>query len=108
MKKTDFEAVYKVCPVCSEPAKCLGPAQYGCSLRPGHFSYVVSGENIAEYQIYFDKFVSLLYRKKEIVLTRKLRDKPNMVLRLACDDPSPWAREPEILFNKIEKLLLLK
>lgn len=108
MKKEDFENTYKVCPVCSAPIqKGSWYGSYQCSLKPTHFGYHVSGYEITDYAIYFDKFISMSYRLGKITITKKSMTGPNQKLVMACEDPSIWLKDPNSLFERFEKLLLL-
>lgn len=108
MKRTDFEEAYKVCPVCEAPIERAKLSNlYSCSIKPPHFGYYVSGEEISYYGIYFDKYVSITYKHGKITLTKKESSGPNKRLVMPCDDPAVWLKDPKSLFDRFEKLLLL-
>ena|SRR5271170_7718701 len=107
MNKTDFENAYKVCPVCSQPIKRQTSGEFVCSAKPTHFGYYVQGEEITNYGIYFDKYISMTYRFGKITITRKETTGPNKKLVMKCDDPSTWLKDPKSLYERFEKLLLL-
>jgi len=106
MNKTDFENAYKVCPVCNEPIQHKFSA-YACSAKPIHFSYYVIGEEITNYGIYFDKYISMTYRFGKITVVKKESTGPNKRLVMKCDDPTTWLKDPKSLYERFEKLLLL-